>query len=285
MRTGNDPVPVYADVYTDPTNPFVNSLPYINSSCFFPQLTLGGLLDGFQHGRDLWALYGEKLGLIPSVPSTDKVWLRSSSSSLTQQSAGGVLRGLWPSYLGSLPLRQQSGVDTVNDGYPCNARGSVLSAIESTPEWNAHLNVTADLRSTLGQMLGATSSGWQSTFDHFSDNFQARMCNGYKLPCSFTHRDSCVTEDQANEVFRAGDWEWNYYWRSNPQVVKYIQLTEGLFIGEIVSRLQAVLDNRQQYVYAHTFVHDGDVGPILGALGIKALRWPAMASNIAIELW
>jgi acid phosphatase len=68
-------------------------------------------------------------------------------------------------------------------------------------------------------------------------------------------------------------------------VVKYIQLTEGLFIGEIVNRLQAVLDNKQQYVYAHTFVHDGDVGPILGALGIKALRWPAMASNIAIELW
>lgn len=29
----------------------------------------------------------------------------------------------------------------------------------------------------------------------------------------------------------------------------------------------------------------GDIGPILGALGIKALRWPGMGSNIAFEVW
>ncbi|KAG0293396.1 hypothetical protein BGZ96_002864 [Linnemannia gamsii] len=284
-QTGNDPMLVYADVYADPNNPFMDALPYVNASCMFPQLTLGGLLDGFQHGKDLWAVYGEKLGIIPKEPS-DKVWLRSSSAPLTQQSAGGVLRGIWPEWKGSLPLRQQSGgVDTINKGYPCNARNSILDAIEATDDWSEHLNVTADLRATLGAMLGATSSAWQKSFDHFSDNFQARLCNGYALPCSFTNHSNCVTVEQAEEVFRASDWEWHFYWRRSPQAIQYIQAVGGLFIGEIVGRLQAVLDGKQEYVYAHTFFHDNDLGPILGAFGIDVMRWPAMGSNIAIEIW
>ena len=90
---------------------------------------------------------------------------------------------------------------------------------------------------------------------------------------------------QANEVFRAGDWEWNYYWRTNPNVTAYIQTVEGLFIGEIVRGLQSVQDGTNTYKYVHDFVHDGDIGPICGALGITSLRWPAMASNLALELW
>ncbi|KAF9081198.1 hypothetical protein BGX29_004691, partial [Mortierella sp. GBA35] len=134
-------------------------------------------------------------------------------------------------------------------------------------------------------MLGATNSAWQKSFDHFSDNFQARLCNGYALPCSFTNHSNCVTVEQAEEVFRAGDWEWQFYWRRSPQVIQYIQAVGGLFIGEIVGRLQAVLDGKQEYVYAHTFLHDNDLGPILGAFGIDIMRWPAMGSNIAIEIW
>lgn len=103
-------LPVYAQSYTDPTNPFTTS--YVNGSCQYPQLTIGGLLDGYQHGRDLWSIYGEKLHLIPSTPDHEKVWFRSSSSALTQGTAGGVLRGVWPDYQGSLPLHQQASLLT-----------------------------------------------------------------------------------------------------------------------------------------------------------------------------
>jgi len=277
-------MPVYAKTYTDLTNPFVDE--YVNGTCQFPQLTIGGLLDGYDHGRDIWAVYGEKLGLLPSTPDSGKVWFRSTESPLTQQSAGGVLRGVWPTWPGALPLHQQtSAVDTVNEGFSCSAQGTVLSAIESTAEWEEHLTVTADLRSQLGSMLGATSSSWQNTFDHFSDNFQGRLCNGYQLPCDFSNPSNCVSMAQAEEVFRSGDWEWNYYWRTNPKVVEYIQLVEGLFIGEIISHFQSIIDGRISTVYSHVFVHDGDIGPVLGALGINQLRWPAMGSNIAFEIW
>ncbi|RDW61661.1 histidine acid phosphatase [Coleophoma crateriformis] len=282
-QSGVAPVPVYGKTYTDPTNPFVAS--YIPGTCQYPQLTVGGVLDGVQHGKDLWAVYGEKLGLIPKTPDSS-IWLRSSESPLTQQSAGGVLRGIWANYTGSLPLMQQTtSVDTVNAGFSCSAKSALLSAIESTDLWNEHLTVTAPLLQALGDITGANTSAWTSTFDHFSDNFQGRLCNGYALPCSETDSTSCVTMAQAEEVFRAGDWEWNYWWRNNANVTEYIQMVEGPFIGEILAHFEAVLAGNSTLKYSHDFVHDGDVGPILGALGITQLRWPAMGSNVAFEIW
>ena len=282
---GMAPIPVYAETYTSPTNPFVSE--YVAGSCQYPQLTIGGLLDGFTHGSDLRAVYGDKLGLFPFNPDSS-TWFRSSTSPLTQGSAGGVLRGVFPTYPSSIPLHQQTAdLDTVDEGYEgfCSAISNVLSAIESTSEWKDHLSVTATLRSDLGALLGATSSAWQSTFDHFSDNFQARLSNGYNLPCNVSDPSTCVTMDQANEVFRAGDWEWNYYWRTNPNATLYIQLVEGLFIGEIVNHLRDVAAGNSTLKYSHVFIHDGDIGPVLGALGINQLRWPAMGSNIAFEVW
>ncbi|KAF7913297.1 hypothetical protein BELL_0974g00010 [Botrytis elliptica] len=285
--TLEQPIPVYASTYTDAHNPFLGN--YISGTCQYPQLTIGGLLDGYQHGRDLSGVYGAtgKLSLFPATPSLEKTYFRSSESPLTQQSAGGVLRGIWPKHQGSISLHQQaSSLDTVNAGYSCPAIASTLAKIQSTAEWKDHLTATSAIRTTLGNMFNADSSAWQGTMDHFADNFQARLCNGYSLPCSPTNASNCVTREMADEVFRAGDWEWNYYWRANPYVQEYIQVVEGLFIAEIVSRLESVANGTiQGGKYSHTFVHDGDIGPVAGALGINALRWPGMGSNIAVEIW
>lgn len=67
---------------------------------------MGGLLDAFQHGRELWCVHGEKLRLLPKTLDPERVCLRSSSSALTQDSAGGVLRRIWPDYCAAVPLHQ-----------------------------------------------------------------------------------------------------------------------------------------------------------------------------------
>ncbi|KAL4967056.1 histidine phosphatase family protein [Aspergillus stella-maris] len=281
------PLPVYAKTYTEDANPFVTD--YVNGSCQYPQLTIGGLQDGYQHGHDLRALYIDKLGLIPSTlqENDHRVFFRSTSSPLTQGSAGGVLRGLWPEYSGPLPLYQQAeSVDTINRGFPCSARDEILSKIQSTDEWNESISVTSQLRNKLADMFDATdSSDWMNTWDHFADNFQARLCNGYDLPCSRSDPSSCVSEEEAYTVFRAGDWMYNYWWRTNPLVTEYITVIEGMFIRELVRKFEAVRDGKEEAVYNHVFAHDGDIAPLLGALGIRALRWPGMASNVAFEIW
>lgn len=88
-----NPTPVYFDVYSDPNNPFLHG--FINGSCQYPQLTVGGLLDGYQHGADLKGVYGDLLGFLPENPLED-TYFRVTNNALTSESAGGVIRGLWP---------------------------------------------------------------------------------------------------------------------------------------------------------------------------------------------
>lgn len=229
-------------------------------------------------------MYGDKLGFFPASPD-DTTWFRSSESPLTQGTAGGVLRGIWPAYTDPLPLHQQAtAVDTVNEGFSCNLRNTILSEILSSSTWQAQLQATAPLLAQLAPFT-ENNSAWTETFDHLSDNFQGRLCNGYKLPCDINDPSKCVTMQEADEVFRAGDWEWNYYWRSYSNATTYIQTVEGLFIGEILQRFASVQAGKNTVKYEHDFVHDGDIGPIAGALGIQSLRWPGMGSNIAFELW
>jgi hypothetical protein len=115
---------------------------------------------------------------------------------------------MWPSFNGTVPVMQQvSAVDTVGTGWSCAARSTLQTEYQATAVWKAHLNATAPLIASLQWAIENTTA-WTSTFDHLSDNFQARLCNGYELPCNPANLTQCVTTDQANEVFRAGDWEW-----------------------------------------------------------------------------
>jgi len=41
----------------------------------------------------------------------------------------------------------------------------------------------------------------------------------------------------------------NYYWRQNPNATAYIQASEGLFIGEIVQRLEQVIHHNMTQRY------------------------------------
>lgn len=51
------------------------------------------------------------------------------------------------------------------------------------------------------------------------------------------------------------------------------------------SNLQIVQKKTSTVGYSQVFIRNGDIWPILGSLWIKALRWPAMGSNIAFEIW
>ena len=171
------------------------------------QLTIGGLLDGYQHGADLKGVYSDLLGFLPENPLQD-TYFRVTNNALTSESAGGVIRGLWPDYTGSVPVHQQpSSIDTLDSSWPCSARGQLQNAYQNTALWQAHLQAAAPLLESLAWATEGQGA-WTGTFDHLEDNFQSRLCNGYELPCNPNNASQCVTAEQANEVFRAGDWEW-----------------------------------------------------------------------------
>ena len=74
---------VFGKTYTDPSNPFAAN--YVKSTCQLPQITIGGILDGYQHGKDLWSVYGDKLSFLPVSPN-EKTWFRSSEKGMRESS-------------------------------------------------------------------------------------------------------------------------------------------------------------------------------------------------------
>ena len=272
--SGNESAtPVFTRTYTAKGNPLLKN--FTSSSCQFPQLTLGGFLDGIRHGKDLREVYD----IIPDGVD-ESVWLRSSDTPLTHYSAGGVLRGIFNSDK-PIPLHVQSDHVDTHGSFSCSKRDDAASMITKEHRWLEFMNATKPIQEELVKVLQFNSSDWLADWDHYNDNFQARLCNGYELPC----RDGkCVSEDVARKVFAAGDWMYNYKWIESTHAKTVIKLTSGLMIGEIIDHLKNV-SSGSAATYSHLFMHDGDIAPLAASLGIKTLRWPGMASNIAIETW
>ena len=87
---------VYRQGYISDVNPFVPD--GWTGTCQFPQITKGGLKDSWQHGRDLYGVYGDLLGFLPKPSEgswADKVKYRVTNNLITSQVAGMVLNGMW----------------------------------------------------------------------------------------------------------------------------------------------------------------------------------------------
>jgi 2-phosphoxylose phosphatase len=78
-----------------PINPFVPS-GWIGS-CQFPQITAEGLDDSWVHGADLYGVYHDVLGFLPSQDEdwTSKVKYRVTNNLITSQVAGMLINGMW----------------------------------------------------------------------------------------------------------------------------------------------------------------------------------------------
>ena len=50
---------------------------FVNETCQFPQLTLGGVLDGYLYGKDLWAVYLRRENEAPAILPEPKICLVS----------------------------------------------------------------------------------------------------------------------------------------------------------------------------------------------------------------
>lgn len=78
---GNSSASTYWTVFEDAENPFNGQAGGFAGDCEFPQITREGLNDAWQHGKDLYEVYHEKLGLIPNskkgeVPKGEQASLR-----------------------------------------------------------------------------------------------------------------------------------------------------------------------------------------------------------------
>ncbi|KAI1862375.1 uncharacterized protein JN550_010237 [Neoarthrinium moseri] len=276
------------DGYTSDINPFVQS-GWIGS-CQFPQITSTGLDDSWTHGADLYGVYHDLLKFLPGKDSDwqSKVRYRVTTNQITSQVAGMLIAGTWGTS-SSIPLLvQASAVDSLEPAYACTVGSTLFSDIKSSANaaWAEHLTAAAGLYAALDAISGvpASDSGFHASFDHYYDNLSARQCHAKALPCNVTS-GSCVTQEQAHEVYRLGQWEYSQIYRDAPVSLAASVSSYGVWIAELAAHMRSVISGTNDILYFHNVAHDGSISRLLSVLQIEEMVWPGMGSEIIFELY
>ncbi|KAI0369550.1 phosphoglycerate mutase-like protein [Pilatotrama ljubarskyi] len=277
---------VFHETVSPPWHPFLSQI--WNGTCDEGQLTRGGLEDAVRHGQDFWSVYNRELGLLTSVNERD-IFIRTSTETRTIQVASGLLVGMDPRMsTKTFPVTTQpSPIDSIPPSYPCPKADAIRSAFQSVPAWTDHLEANAILKARLDATLGTAGlDAWASWYDHFFDTFSSRTCNGHPLPCNST--GACVSEQDAAQVFAIGDFEYNYIWNAAENATAYSQLDFGVFMLELAQNFKLFRSGEDPYKLRFYVGHDGTMIRLAALLGlgkIAPLRWPALGSEIVMEVW
>lgn len=287
-----------------PLHPFSGNSAILNSTCQFPQITGGGLLDSLQHGSDLGSVYIDLLHFLPSTYDADRITFRVTNNVITSQVASQVAAGLYPSLAGdSLPvIVQPSTIDSLEPTYSCPAATKLYASYgvgSSNPAWLAHLNAssTKSLFATLDTISGVNASdpAWHTWVDHYFDNLSAKLCHAKQLDCDPTNSSLCITTDLADDIFRRGLYEYSYIYRDNSSSLPASTASFGIFLAELAQNLRQVLGSQHSdtaksttmnnILWRHNIAHDGSISRLLSILQLDVMVWPGMGSEVVFELW
>lgn len=284
---GNVSAQSYWSVYTSDTNPFVPT--GFNGTCQFPQITRSGLDDSWQHGRDLYRVYHDLLNFLPSEPS-EIIQYRVTNNVITSQVAGMLISGMYAPEV-PIPLRiQPSSVDSLEPAYSCPAASSLYSSYgvgSTSANWTEHLTSSKQLYASLDDISGipADSTEWHKSFDHYYDNLSARQCHAKPLPCKINDSGKCVNQEQADTVYRLGQYEYSFTHRDSPKSLQAAVGSYGVFFAELAQNIRDHVSGKSPLIYRHNVAHDGSVSRLLSILQIDVMVWVGMGSEVIFEVY
>ncbi|KAK0613904.1 histidine phosphatase superfamily [Immersiella caudata] len=272
-------------------NPFTPS--GWRGTCSFPQITGPGLLDSWQHGTDLYAIYHTLHGLLPSRSSP--AWrsvtaYHVTNNPITTQVISSILHGTWRTTIPVPLLIQPPQTDPLEPRYLCPAASRLRTALESSPLWKSHLTAASPLFTTLDSLSGVPPSdtSFHVSIDHYYDNLSARECHSKPLPCLLgSDPAKCITRDLADAAYRLGQWEYDYLYRSaGPETLAFAVASFGVWIAQLAGNLRAMVEGRgREVVYRHHVAHDGSLSRLLGILQAEEMVWPGMGAEVVFELY
>lgn len=296
---GNDSSATYWDVYTSNTNPFPPQ--GFNGTCQFPQITREGLDDSHQHGVDLKAVYADMLHFIPSDYDPELVSYRVTNNVITSQVASMLIAGMYPARKNTdTPLLiQPNSIDSLEPKYSCPYASNLFSSYGSgstSPAWQEHLNDAANLYRRLDALSGVspTASAWHVSFDHYFDNLSARLCHDKPLPCNINNTADCVSQAEADEVFRLGEYEYSFIYRDSKQSLPASVGSYGVWVAELAQNFRHAMGygapssgnaTASSIKYRHNIAHDGSLSRLLAILQLDRMVWPGMGAEVIFELY
>jgi hypothetical protein len=68
-----------------------------------------------------------------------------------------------------------------------------------------------------------------------------------------------VSEEQANEVYRLGQWEYSYIHRGAPDSLRAATAAYGVWIAELADNMRRKVSGTNAMKYRHNIAHDGSI--------------------------
>jgi acid phosphatase len=246
-------------VFTSLSNPLAPE--GFNGTCQFPQITGAGLNDSRQHGRDIFGVYHDLLNFIPSTYNSSAVKYRVTNNVITSQVAGQIVEGQYSGFRNRpvSVLIQPDSIDSLEPAYTCSAASDLYSSYgvgSDTANWTLHLNDSVSLFAKLDSVSGVNSSdpGWHNWFDHYFDNLSARLCHQKPLPCQIGNSSNCVTQADAEAVFRRGQYEYSFIYRDSPSSLPASTASFGIYMAELAQNLRDAVNATSPVIYRHNVV-------------------------------
>ncbi|KAL1982831.1 hypothetical protein VTN96DRAFT_831 [Rasamsonia emersonii] len=290
---GHSSATTFWQVDEAPLNPFTVS--GFNGTCSFPQITDGGLEDSWQHGRDLFEVYHDLLGFLPDNFDDARVQFRVTNNGITSQVAGMVINGMYKWQQNVPLLVQRDSIDSLDPAYSCPAGQAMFRTItdgQTESPWKSHLTRSQLLFDALDAISGVPSDAtdWHESYDHYFDNLASRLCHGKPLPCKVDDPSTCIDPEQADAVFRLGQFEYSYMYRDAPASLAASSAIFGVWIGELAQHIRekTTRDGNGRpspVIYRHNIAHDGSLAKLLSILQIDEMVWPGMGAEVVFELY
>lgn len=162
-------------------------------------------------------MYHDLLGFLPTTYDSAKISYRVTNNVITSQVVGQVVEAQYPPFTNQ-PVNvaiQPDSIDSLEPAYTCSAASALYSSYgvgSSAANWTLHLNDSKALYAKLDSVSGVNTSdsGWHNWFDHYFDNLSARLCHDKPLPCQSGNASNCITQADADAVFRRGQYEYSF---------------------------------------------------------------------------
>jgi hypothetical protein len=221
---------------------------------------------------------------------SDKVTYRVTNNQITSQVAGMLVNGMYaPSKTTPLKI-QPTNVDSLEPQYSCLKAPSLFNSYgvsSSASNWTAHLTASKPLFASLDSISGVASDStdWHKSFDHYYDNLSARQCHAKPLPCNINNTASCVTQTQADTVYRLGQYEYSFIYRDSPQSLQASVASYGVWLAELAQNIRDASSSKSPVIYRHNVAHDGSVSRLLSILQVEQMVWVGMGSEVVFEIY
>ncbi|KAJ1921728.1 hypothetical protein H4219_000461 [Mycoemilia scoparia] len=318
------------NVYTEPTKPFPGktgvkvqqrifaphgpksfAFALYGGNCESGQLTDKGKEMHRDLGSRLRNIYVDELNFLPKDFTVNSIYLRSTSTWRTKQSAQSLLGGLYPE--GHWPSHSYIQLHTLPDleenmkpnRKSCLYVNGLRSEIEKEKTWTDFL---ASQDALWKKLYNITNLGVYPLFPDtdswigWMDTFQPRVCHNKPLPCTYNPKTNrrdlqpCVTREDADISLRNAFFHYIYQKRDSPNATKFVRLATGSFLNDLSIELKEVAKggnsksskhDASKHRFSFYSGHDDTVSSLLGAFKAddKNMLWPPYRSNILVELW